>query len=378
MENKILRFYKLTSCDGLITRIVTDSFEGDILLNDNIGNFISFQVELNTFCGYLELYQTDITPEDYVEITPLETCYCNNCYTLTNCSTGESFNTTQNLFPYFIQEKLVQFKDLKGCWEITINEDSEDCECANTLIVINTFEKDECLVCNPLTYYKLTSCESSGISKYTDQDLSDYLGKVVNLENCEGCWIVESTLSIPNNLTTVNILNSFDNCAICNSTFYKLTNCEDLQDVIFTYSNLSSYVGKTVKIKYCTSCFTVESANSNIDIISSYQTVDVTQSFLTCDLCTTPIIIPEEPSIKLQYVQPNLITYSCSLKEYTNRSCDFATYYYQEVISSKLGVKFCCTKDKLDSTIKYELLLLDMITDPNYTCTTTCSCECNN
>lgn len=48
--------------------------------------------------------------------------------------------------------------------------------------------------------------------------------------------------------------------------------------------------------------------------------------------------------------------------EYTEEvMCKFATINYKDVMTSKLGIEFCCPIDHFDTNLKYQILKMDLL-----------------
>jgi hypothetical protein len=200
------------------------------------------------------------------------------CYTFTNCITAETLtvnSNTPNISQYASQNKIVTLNGYDGCWSIapseicdcpvnvTILQVFDDCpsclpviaykftNCNNQTIIkysLNDYSEyvgktveldcgecwfvtqidymppaiqpitilftfDNCLACNR-TYYELINCDDPQYTIITYSDLSAYLGEVVNLLNCDGCFTVTSTRNATA-ATIVNVTNSFATCKLC-------------------------------------------------------------------------------------------------------------------------------------------------------------------
>ena len=156
----------------------------------------------------------------------------------------------------------------------------EECTCPIPVTVLQSF--DDCPSCLPIIAYKFTNCNNQTLVQYSTEDYSAYVGKTVELE-CGNCWFVSQIDYTPPSTQTITILYTFDSCLTCNRTYYKLVDCLDPNvNIVYTYTDLSQYLGQTIKIKGCDSCFTVleetrEPVNPGI--------VEVTDSYIDCPEC---------------------------------------------------------------------------------------------
>jgi hypothetical protein len=236
------------------------------------------------------------------------------CYQLTNCDTSEIiYSTLQLLSQYVDTNTVVQIEGYEGCWSVA--ESEEICDC--TVNVIVTQEYGSCQECLPIIAYKLTSCENDNDIKYTYQDLANYVGQYVKLEDC-GCFFVELINYQPPSETTVVILTSFMSCPECLAQYYMLTDCNGLLDPIYTATDLSTYFldEVIVNVKSCEGCWFIE----EVDVPINPVPVTVTNTYTDCPACT-----PELPCLC------NKITnYSTEIKQYEYVNCN------DEIVSLEL------------------------------------------
>jgi hypothetical protein len=127
----------------------------------------------------------------------------------------------------------------------SINPCLVPCECPIPVTVLQSFTT--CEACLPVIAYKFISCLNPSIIKYSIDDYSIYVGKVVKLK-CGDCWTVEQINYTPPSVQTIDILFTYDSCSACAKTYYKLTNCLDPLDILYTGSVLNLSASKTSKI----------------------------------------------------------------------------------------------------------------------------------
>lgn len=205
------------------------------------------------------------------------------CYELTNCDTSEIiYSTLQSLSQYVTTSTVIQIAGYDGCWQVDISE--EACDCPVNVIVVKEFTS--CPDCLPIVAYKLTNCENSSDIKYTYQDLSLFVGEYIKTEDC-GCFFVELIDFQPPSITTVVILTSFTSCPDCLRQYYALVDtCNRIEDTVYTYTDLSAYLGQIIKIQGCDTCWTVE--ETEVPINPGIVTVDGL-AYETCEECTPPL-----------------------------------------------------------------------------------------
>lgn len=200
------------------------------------------------------------------------------CFLLTSCTepivTLEA-NLSPSLLEAFTGNKVIKINGYDQCWTIS---QTQACDCSIDVTVLQTY--DTCIACLPNIAYKFINCNNPAIIKYSTADFSAYVGKSVELD-CGDCWIVEQIDYIPPSTSVINVLFTFDNCTACNRTYYKLTDCTNLSNVQYTYTNLSSYLGKVIKVENCDACFEIEETRLPINP----GIVTVTESFDDCIDC---------------------------------------------------------------------------------------------
>jgi hypothetical protein len=132
--------------------------------------------------------------------------------------------------------------------------------------------------------YKLTNCVSLE-EIYTQVDLSQYQGLVVNIQGSDSCYQVEQlNTSCPEDTQTVVVTNSYVNCEECVDS-YKLFNCKDLTVTVQTSnSEFAEYVGQVVNlVEYPGDCWQV---GPNTEQTLPLQDLNVSgQPFQTCEEC---------------------------------------------------------------------------------------------
>ena len=145
-------------------------------------------------------------------------------------------------------------------------------------------------VCSCTTYlpyrsccYILTDCSDNENIINTSAILEEYLNKVVKIEGYDECWFVSvdtAPCAVPNPVVVTEV---FDECTICLPS-YILYNCNDVNTVIYTETNLQSSLGDTIKInEYPTECWQV---GPNPERLQPLQVVTPSgESFASCLEC---------------------------------------------------------------------------------------------
>lgn len=352
------------------------------------------------------------------------------CYVLTDCSDPGNFitSTSSVLDEHYNANHIVIIQGYDTCW--TIGE-AIDCNCAIDVTVLRYYET--CEDCLGTTSYKLTNCDD-GTIRYTLDDLSDYVGKVVEINDCPGCWIVEELDYLPPSVGTVTVNFSFEDCVSCAQTYWRLEDCNNVEKDIITVTDLSFYEGEVIRLTWCPNiCWTVTSTrdaenatvvfveNNYVDCqtclldvlpcLCSYVTnnrqVEKTYTYINCDNERNTVrVIPGMKSPKVcakqwtnltetdvltslgncvdnqcptidvpRYtVKPGYNTPYCSAEKYEQITCRAAEILYKRVLEKRYGISNCCPDLDSDWLLKKELIDLDALRNPDYECSATTTC----
>lgn len=361
---------------------------------------------------------------------------CFGCYKLVDCK-GEKddiYSLNPILETYAGTNQVITIAEAEGCWLVEIS--SENCDCAISTTITGIY--DDCPACDPIKGYKLTECTTGQII-YTTTDLSNYTSVYITTD-CPGCWEVEPLDIVPPTVQPVAVDASFGTCELCNATYYQLTACapDEALDPIVTITDLSAYEGLVITLASCPDvCWFVEKS----DPVENPQVLQFLEKYDTCVDCvtkvkeckctsavrsdigpgglryvdcnggirTTPILQTGERSEKLctlywitgdeiieygtciegqcpttpqpkRAVTPGYNTPVCSTDYYEKVECAFGESMYKDVLSERYGISNCCPENDMKWIIKHEMLMLDILVNPDYECTpiTTCACPTIN
>jgi len=184
------------------------------------------------------------------------------------------------------------------------------CECPVDVTVIQEFE--DCPSCVPYVAYKLQNCEKIYEVQYTTQDLSAYLGLVIR-DDC-GCWTITEIDYVPPSTTLITVDASFKTCSVCASVVYKLTDCLNPLNIIYSTTDLSEQIGSVIKIKNCDLCFSVAILVDYTDL-ENVENVIVVEEYESCNDC---IDLPCQCS--------TITNYSTETKTYAYIDCEYNSF----------------------------------------------------
>lgn len=358
------------------------------------------------------------------------------CFTLTNCLTNVVYNSNTQLLTQYVGE-IVTINGYDGCWQVELNEGVCDCP-INVTVLQNYATCEECL---PIVAYKFTNCLNPLQVQYSDLDYSEYVGLSVQL-SCGQCWFVEEIDYTPPSIQTITILYTFDNCEACARTYYKLEDCNGIEDDVYTYTDLSTYAAleQVIKIAGCDTCWLVtttrdlvtpagivtfevayddcidcgnaspcvcNSIRNDQDVPTAFQYVDCTGTTQT-----TPLLDPGKTSLRyclrawkndaelnnyvksygecvegvcppmtynVRSVKPGYNTPGCSADKYDTISCKSSQILYRQVLTLRYGISNCCPEEDEYWLVKKELIDIAALYNPAYPCKAPgCGCGCNN
>jgi hypothetical protein len=189
---------------------------------------------------------------------------------------------------------------------VDVNTDLCPAECDCPIDVTVTSSYSTCIECVGAIAYKLTACDNSDVI-YTNDDLEDYLGQVVRL-NC-GCYTIQKITIDPPNPQSVIIEDTYKSCTECTRTYWKLTDCAGEAAPVITYTDISEYEGRVIKIKNCTECWEVSITNEHLNAT----TVTVTNDYDDCIECGVPT--------------------TCECTKITNLNPEPKTYFYYDCLN---------------------------------------------
>ena len=162
----------------------------------------------------------------------------------------------------------------------------------------------------PLVCYELENCDTGQILYSTLQSLFQYVNTntVVEIVGYDGCWSVRDSEELCDCPISPIVVREYGSCGECLPIIaYKLTGCENPDDIKYTYQDLSLFVGEYVKVEDC-GCFFVELIDFQPPSIT---TVVILTSFSSCPACLTQYYILEDCNNLLDpiYTGTNLSTY---------------------------------------------------------------------
>lgn len=301
--------------------------------------------------------------------------------------------------------------------------------------VIGTYPN--CAACLPPLYYRLESCSTSNpLIIYTSQDFSAYAGQTVTLNEYEGCFnFTVFTSNVPSTIT-VTLKQNYANCIQCTASRYKLTDCDGERPSIYTTTDLSAYLSSIVKLTfYPDTCWSVSTTtiNSSDDLViiasefstcdectintvcfcsaitnnstttqtfqfedcdNNIQSIDVKANTLSREYCILRWIYPTSWNLPKLYtnngpcvdgkcpsglsfrsIRPGYNSPACSEQYYEKIACRYADILYKDVISQRYGIAPCCDQDDIYRLhIKFQLLEMQAINNPEYICNPSSSC----
>ena len=322
-----------------------------------------------------------VCPIDVTVITDFESCVSclpTRAYKLTSCSNPLiNTYTTQDLAQYV--DKVV--KDDCDCY---IVQEIDYQPPIDTPITIDQ-AYDDCETCQA-EFFILTDCNDSENTVITNTDLTVYIGQYIKIKNCSFCFFVESYTDVPEFVEAVTVEENFTTCFDCNQVPPRCSTVfnNSTEDRTFTFINANGDPEETAIVKsghfslrYCVQ--TWEEDDSFIYNFYGDCTVYEDESGTKTGMCIQHF--PNKRKVKPGYNTP-----ICSADKYDKITCNFADIAYKKVLELRYGISNCCPEEDEKWLIKKELIELQALTDPDYTCdqiadccgSPTSHCSCNS
>lgn len=211
--------------------------------------------------------------------------------------------------------------------------------------------------------YEIERCDNRQIHRVVGQDLSAYVGQVIEVQN-HTCWTVIGPTECINPVSVI-ILGVFETCNDCLNPpqpCYILTDCDQTASPVETKevsTNLSAYVGMVIQIEGSSKCWTVTASEG----CQCPEEIVVTYSAASCDLCPAPV----RPTVVRRKVKPGNPP-ACDLDLLLKVNCTFADAMYKKMLSLRYGINACCEYDTEAAFVKKEVVELQMLYDPTICC----------
>lgn len=223
--------------------------------------------------------------------------------------------------------------------------------------------------------YKATDCLTGEVIYYQGVYLSAYIGKIIKVNRVfpdgytrVSCFTIEEGVCQPGAVEfPFEVLDCFTECedclpkCICSSVVNSgtvskrlaYTDCEGNR----TFTAEFVPAGKRSK-KYCVLSW------DDVDAFDELQ-------FGNCEDGQCPVT----PQPK-KFVAPGYDTPVCTPEQYEKILCNYSEQAYKQVLADRYGISNCCPEDEIKWEIKYELIKLEALIDPDYTCQNLSDCGC--
>jgi hypothetical protein len=124
---------------------------------------------------------------------------------------------------------------------------------------------------------------------------------------------------------------------------------------------------KTINEVVITGCYRLE----EIECTDGYEILNYSEFLLEADFnFSSPVKIQIPVSTgRTVYAEPALPN-EVDPKRAVSVMCDFATAMYQNMLSERMGIKFCCPQDMFSAKLKFNILKLDLIDSSKIHCPT--------
>jgi hypothetical protein len=298
-------------------------------------------------------------PRIYVCHTYKYTALADCCYLLTDCvNPAITHLTSTDLSTYVGQVITVQ--EYVGCFIVSQVPCGPVLNPPVTLILsYGPANNGGCAACAPKCYL-LTDCKGVATSILVNNDLSQYVGEVINIPGSSVCWTVSLANNCQGSISVGTPTANFATCSLCAPVCYLMVNCADPNDIKITSTDLSAYVGQVIYIEGCPGvCWQV---NISLDCTGAIPVV-FQQAFADCETCN-PTPIPPPLELRPRRIKPGYDTPGCD-PAYTEKvNCTFGNAVYDQMTIIRYGITMCCNQPIEKWDIKKQLLDLRAIYDP--------------
>ena len=314
------------------------------------------------------------------DYTDCDDCLGITAYKLTNCEKiNEVIYSTQDLSAYVGQV----LKDDCACWTV----EEIDYQPPSETTIVDPVLFTDCTSCLT-TYYVLTDCDGAVDPIITSTNLSAYIGQVIKIQGCAECYTVSEYLdpSEPSNWQEITLVEAFADCPTCKELDPRCSTVfnNSTEDRTFTYIDANGDSQETEIVK---------SGHFSLRYCVQYWDEPDTYIYNYYGNCT---VYEDETGIKtgfcVQYfpnnrkVKPGYNTPICSAAKYDKITCNAADIMYKKVLELRYGISDCCPEENEKWLISKELIELQALTDPDYTCdpltdccgNPTSQCSCNS
>lgn len=318
---------------------------------------------------------------DYVDC---DDCLGITAYKLFNCEKiNEVIYTTQDFSAYVGQV----IKDDCACWVV----EEIDYQPPSETTIVDPILFTDCTTCLT-TYYQLDDCDLTSPVPIiiTSTNLAGYVGSVVQIDGCTGCYTVSlyAEETQPANSQEVTVTLDFPDCSTCGTITPKCStvfnNTTEDQTYTFINANGDAEVTDIVKSGHSSLRYCVQRWDDSINpegIFNFYGDCTVYEDDLRVKTGFCVQYFPNNRKVKPGYNTP-----ICSAEKYDKITCNAADIMYKKVLELRYGISDCCPEENEKWLIKKELIELQALTDPNYKCdpltdccgNPTSQCSCNS
>jgi hypothetical protein len=317
----IIPCWILTDCSGEQADIITDT---DLsLFEDKI-----IKIAGSTACWTVEISQTCVgsTPVTVASIAydDCEACV-GTCYNLIDCQGQVSDVVVTNDLEDFIGQT-ISYNN--RCWTVQV---STTCT-GGILIPQPDTSFNTCFECLPKCYL-LTDCSNSSSTHTFSDDLSDYVGKVIQFKGSLSCWSVEEVTdcTCPEQMPGP-VMSVFQTCSNCPAPYtpspsdpfvkpgFDLMNCDEDEYLDIKCAFANAIFNEMVKKRYGVNTCCDEDIdslwikNERVDLIEMYDpTACIAQPEHCCAPCNVeadltifiPITCPAPEDVTAELILPD-------------------------------------------------------------------------
>ena len=360
-ETCLATYYQLDNCDESGTPL-------QIITATNLFPYIgqTIKIEGCTGCFTVSEYTEEEEPENSQDVTVVESfSNCPDCLEVTpRCSTVFNNSTEDRTFTYIDVNGYPQETEVVKSGHFSLRH------------CVQYWDEPDTFIYN---YYG--DCNLLDTEIIPTEDCSCFEVTIVPIDPVSG---LPTTPIVTNATWNGSLFNGFKVYEVTiDSVLYYIWNSSTTWYITITVGTVSP---NAANLKGVTDC---PAGDWNVDntLLPDGRDID---TLTTVEIPCEPV--PGKLGICPQYfpnnrkVRPGYNTPICSADKYDKITCKFAGIVYKKVLELRYGISNCCPEEDEKWLIKKELIELQALTDPNYTCdpVTDCcgkqtsQCSCNS
>jgi hypothetical protein len=245
-----------------------------------------------------------------------------------------------------------------------INTTNDVCpDCNEPISVKDCYYVENCFDASIHFYAIISNPDQIGLGNTYSLDLSNVQDLPIDFNDC---WNITSSELCDETFPVIEITAVYESCEDCSilevPPCFLLIDCYTGESLVYSGDVLNQYINRVIQVNIegVIRCFTVQTApctEESLELVFEHIILDCFD-INECLLC-----LPKPEPIKkpkLRYVQPGYTTALCDPDKVEKIKCTFADLMYQQAMSRRFNIKFCCPKDLGVWQLRHEKINLDL------------------